>query len=142
MSIDANLVDQMFCACLLTEAEEARRPPGVILAEGITGEYGFHPDRLEGMREQVTAWLSELPDQFFADKGGGWSFLNLCTTKDDEQWTGLHGRMEQLVCLSLGLGLMAYLMPRAVWKSFPGGMPYVVIKIPDSVGVPAEQSEP
>ena len=37
--------------------------------------------------------------------------------------------MEDLVVLALGLKLGDYLLPREVWSSFPGRMPYVVFDV-------------
>lgn len=136
--IDPEAVEEAIKDCLFLEHEVAEPgvpPEGAVLVEGITGKYGFHPERLEEKREQVQAWLDELPDAFKATAGGGWSFLNMCNTRNDEQWTGLHQRMEQLMCLAMGLGLMTYCLPREMWSALPGGMPYVMIIDPDKTPV-------
>ena len=39
--------------------------------------------------------------------------------------------MEQLLTLGIGLGYAKYLMPREMWKMFPGGMPYFQIDLED-----------
>ena len=52
----------------------------------------------------------------------------MCNDKDGNQWTGFHQRMEQLLMLGIGLGLMEIQVPRNLWEAFPGGMPYVVFK--------------
>lgn len=72
--------------------------------------------------------LADLPDEFMQEKGGGWSFLNMCMTKDGEQW-GEHPNMEELMVLGCGLGLMKLQLPRAVWSSLPGGVPYLSVNL-------------
>jgi hypothetical protein len=48
--------------------------------------------------------------------------------KDGNQWTGLHLVMEQLFMLGLATDQANWCMPdREIWKSLPGGMPYVVV---------------
>jgi hypothetical protein len=36
--------------------------------------------------------------------------------------------MDELVCLGLAIGRIAFLMPREMWEMLPGGMPYIVVK--------------
>lgn len=127
-AVEAVLVD-----CLYTEAEieEAGKTPpdGCTVFEGIASSYGLHPGRLEAHREEVVGWIGQLQPQFLeGEGGGGWSFLNLCERADGVLWTGLHMRCEQLVALAHGLGLGEYLLPREIWSSFPGGVPYVVFR--------------
>lgn len=72
--------------------------------------------------------LAELPEPFFDNGGGGWSFLNLCTDRHDRLWTGEHSVCEQLIVLAQALDLATYPMPRDMWEILPGGMPYVMFK--------------
>ena len=46
---------------------------------------------------------------------------------DGTQWTDLHRTMEQLFLLGLASGLVTELMPRELWGSLPGGMPYYAV---------------
>jgi len=101
----------------------------MIEVEGVRSKFGFHPRRIKTHENQIIEFLQELPPQFHKNSGGGWSFLNLCNTKDGEQWTGFHLRMEQLVCLGMAIGKMKYLLPKEVWSALPGGMPYVMIDL-------------
>jgi hypothetical protein len=71
--------------------------------------------------------LSDLPDEFQASGGGGWSFLNACMTKTGEQWTGMHPTMDKLFMLGIAAGKARWLMPRDMWSVLPGGMPYVSV---------------
>lgn len=86
--------------------------------------FELHHQRLEEKRELVTALLAELPAKFKE----GYTFLNFCTTKDGEQWTGEHRVCEQLIVMAIGLDLMKYCMPREMWAILPGGVPYIMIK--------------
>ena len=117
----SQLTQDAFMDCLFKEGEDTTNH---IRVEGVTNIFGLHPQRLEEKRELVTALLAELPEEFKQ----GWSFLNLCTTKRGEQWTGMQRICEQLVVMAIGLELMEYCTPRALWQIFPGNVPYVMIK--------------
>lgn len=117
----SELTSNAFMDCLFKEGEDTTNH---VKVEGLTSMFGLHPQRLEEKRELVTALLAELPAEFKE----GWSFLNLCTTKDGELWTGMHRVCEQLVVMAIGLGLMEYCMPREMWVILPGGVPYLMIK--------------
>ncbi len=117
----SGLTHNAFMDCLFREGEDTTNH---VKVEGITSKFGLHPQRLEEKRELVTALLAELPAKFKE----GWTFLNLCTTKDGEQWTGMHRICEELVVMAIGLGLMEYFMPREMWGFLPGGVPYLMIK--------------
>ena len=132
VQIDPQEVEKAFLDCLYKEAEMegvSGIPEGTVLVEGIMNKLGFHPQRLESKRSQVTRWLGLLPKQFHKGGGGGWSFLNACDQEDGTQWTGLHQRMDQLFCLGIGLGLVKYQLPREMWGALPGGVPYCEIDI-------------
>ena len=102
-------------------------PEGSTHVEGVAGQYLFNEKRLERYRSEIIKWLNDLPDNFHKDKGGGWSFLNACNTRDGDLWTGFHERMDQLFAMAFGLKLAQFLMPRNMWMMFPGGMPYIVV---------------
>lgn len=111
--------------------DDERDPAGIVpqdavLVEGVTRTFGFHPGRLAEIKPDVDALLAELPEQFQGGKGGGWSFLNACMDRNDHQW-GEHQDIEALVCLGIGAGSAAFLMPRDMWDVLPGGMPYFVV---------------
>ena len=95
--ISASAVEAAVRDCLYTQEEietlpkdENGVPAGTVVVEGILGPMGFHPERLEAKREQVTEWLQGLPLAFRpatvvesngATGGGGWSFLNACMAR-------------------------------------------------------------
>jgi len=60
-----------------------------IIVEGITGKYGFDPDRIATQKDNINSMLNELPDSFMQNIGGGMSFLNACVTKDGKQYLQL-----------------------------------------------------
>lgn len=129
--IDPNAVEAAYVSCLHTDEEMASlpdgadAPEGAIIVQGVINRHGFHPDRVETQREQVSEWLAALPEMFRKTPSGGWSFLNACVDRNDEQWTGLHLRMDQLIALGQALGLAGWVLPDPeMWKMLPGGMPY------------------
>ena len=117
----SKLTQDTFMDCLFKKGEDTSDH---VTIEGLTDTFELHPQRLEEKRELVTALLAQLPPEFKE----GWSFLNLCVTKDGKQWTDLHRVCEQLVVMAIGLGLMKYLFPRHIWTLLPGGVPYLIMK--------------
>ena len=79
---------------------------------------------MEERRELVIALLAELPAEFKE----GYTFLNICTNKNGELWTGDHRVCEQLIVMAIGLNLMSYCFPRERWAILPGGVPYLIVK--------------
>lgn len=51
-----------------------------VIVQGITRNFGFHPERLKEQRELISAILAELPAEFKK----GYTFLNLCNNKNGE----------------------------------------------------------
>lgn len=98
---------------------------GALLVEGVIGKFGFSPEKIAAHKSEIRELLADMPDEFQMDKGGGWSFLNLCNDRHGEQWTGMHQTMDELVALGQAAGMAKFLMPRDMWAMFPGGMPYV-----------------
>lgn len=117
----SELVSNSFMKCLFKEGEDTSN---YVKVEGIMKNFGLHPQRLEEQRELVTAMLAELPVEF----KDGWTFLNICTNKNGELWTGEHSVCEQLIVMAIGLNLMDYCFPREMWAILPGGVPYLIVK--------------
>ena len=124
MELSSKNVENAFLDCLFREGEDTTNHVEV---KGITLNIGFHPERLESHREEIKQMLSELPDEFQASKGGGWSFLNACNDKKGNQWTDLQAIMEQLFLLGIGIDEARFQLPRKMWSVLPGGMPYIVV---------------
>lgn len=135
MDLTAQNVETILSDVLFTD-EEAEKidpenstdPKEVIKVQGIVNHYGFHPKRLMGHQDDLKSMAANLPESFFASTGGGWSFLNVVSTKDGELWTGLHQTAEQFVCMLIGIGQAKWVLPRDMWASLPGGMPYLVLE--------------
>lgn len=119
-------VEEIFLDCLFQDGEDTS---GAMMAEGIIADYGFSPERLESHCDEIMAMLEELPDDFRESGGGGMSFLNACMDRHGNQWTGMHQTMEQLMVLGIALKLVSYMLPKSLWPSLHGGMPYFTILI-------------
>ena len=129
-------VGTLLAYCLFRQEEIGgdRKPIGgiePIVVNGLRLELGLHPRRVEECRDEVKDMLIEFPLEFFKGTGDGMSFLNLCDTKDGRQWTDLHQRMEELVCLGMACGYASFTTDKELWRILPGGMPYVVFDVTD-----------
>lgn len=118
---------EVFMKAMCTIEELGYEP---VVAEGPILTVAFEPERLEAQREQVRAWLRELPLEFFPKSmggGDGWTFLQMPFKRNDVHW-GEHPDCERLLQLAIALGEAQYLAPRSMWEVLPGGMPYVQFK--------------
>lgn len=104
------------------EITDGKPPENAIIVDGIMRKYAFHPERVAAAKPEIDALLAELPDAFRKDKGGGWSFLNACMDKNDNQW-GEHPDMEMLICLGIAAKSASWVM-KDMANILPGGMPY------------------
>lgn len=126
--IDSKEIDSIFKDCLMNkdiseiETEEAR------LVEGVMSKYLLSLDKLEEHEDRIMEILLCLHSNFLRSGGGGYSFLNACTDKNGDLWTGFHTRVEQLLVLGIGISKVEFQLPREMWKALPGGMPYFVVK--------------
>jgi hypothetical protein len=122
--IDPNRVQTMIQECLSGSKDVG------IPVEGVMATYVLLPEKLAQHRAEIVSMLEQLPEEFFTDGGGGWSFLNLCQTADGDLWTGMHQTVDVLCVLAFGLDLGKWLMPRPIWSALPGGLPYVAFDRP------------
>jgi hypothetical protein len=122
VTLTADRVRLVWVACLAERADD----PEVVIVEGVVGKYYLHRTHLESHRQEIGELLACLPDEFQAARGGGWSFLNACMTRNGEHW-GEHTDIERLVCLGIAVRLAKFLFPRAMWLALPGGVPYFCI---------------
>ena len=125
MKLTAENVERVHNECAPTVKEK------FVCVNGIKNNYIYDKDKIEMNKPAIKSMLSELPETFRKSKGGGWSFLNMCMTKADVQWTGLHVTMEKLMLLGMAAGLVEYLLPEKMWCILPGGMPYIAINDED-----------
>lgn len=128
--IDSKEVDDIFMDCLFKDDELVDGKPegGFKIGEGVMLRTGFHPGRLQSHEQKIIDILSELPDDFKSSGGGGMSFLNLCMDKTGHQW-GEHRNCDQLIALGNAIGKVKFPLPREVWSSLPGGVPYLMIDL-------------
>lgn len=118
-ALTAEGVEQAFVVC--------QSDLGDIEVDMIVGKVKFDSAKVEENSDAIAALLLDLPDQFMESGGGGWSFLNACMDRDDNQWTGLHLTMGKLFALGQAAGMVTCQMPREMWDLLPGGMPYYVV---------------
>lgn len=136
--VTSNMPSDTLTRCLLT-TEEAQNIDTKTIAEeqrdtarhgehtvvrGITAKFVLHRGRTEALREDVRALLDTLPEGFRQTKGGGQSLLN--ASPEDTQWE--HRETEALLVLGLALGLVEYTLPRELWHTLPGSMPYITYR--------------
>lgn len=125
--IEASRISEVLKDCLFKNEEIVDGVPifEPLITEGITTTFGFNPKRVLDNEKEINTMLDEM-DTIFVE---GWSFLNLCYDKDDNQWTGSHKTMEELMCLGMAIGRVSYCTPdKDIWALMPGGMPYIVIE--------------
>lgn len=122
----AQNIHDAFISCLFVEGEDTTN---AIIVDTIPGKVGFHPERLELSRQVVIDVIREMPMNFRPKKKGGsdgWSFLNLCMTKDGDHWAE-QPTINEFIALAFALKLGKFLLPREFWMMLPGGMPYLVL---------------
>ena len=124
MKLNSETVREIFLDCLFKENENR---DNAIMAAGITFSVGFNPIRLNKHKEDIVQLLDNLKDEFKQDLGGGYSFLEACFDKDGNHW-GEHRNAEELFLLGIAIDKVEYLLPRELWMTLPGGVPYLVIK--------------
>lgn len=128
--MNAQRLEEIFLDCLFhpEEIDIGGQPiPPFKEVAGIVQSFGFHAERLKSHEAEVVAMFDTLPIEFLSKKDGGgdgWTFLQLCMTRDGHQW-GEHRNCEQLVALALGLDHAWYPFGRDTWGSLPGGVPYI-----------------
>ena len=131
--LSADRVRDVMMSCLFKPEDlpgDGSTPADAITVQGIVRGFGFDPKRVEAAKPAIAEMLDQLPNEFRADGGGGWSFLNACTDKTGELWTGMQQSVDELVCLGIAAGYAEYLLPRDMWAVLPGGVPYFSVKTP------------
>jgi hypothetical protein len=124
MELTSKNVEEIFLDCFFKDDEIVNGKPTTepIIAEGVILTCGFNEKRLKAHKTTIIEMLDQLPEKFKQ----GWSFLNMCTTKDGVLW-GEHKHMEQLVCMGIAIGKIKSCTPREYVQFLPGGVPYYQI---------------
>jgi len=122
----AERVDLVIMDCLYKpeEVPDNKSPVDAVIVKGIVRTFAFHPARLTLNKANITEMISEMNSTFHKSGGGGWTFLNMCVDKNDQQW-GEQSNCEALLCLAIGTEQGGYLLPREMWSSLPGSVPYI-----------------
>lgn len=121
--LTAKTVENLFNECLAKDKTEDNNTKVI----GITHTFLFDNNKIEQNKDAITELLLELPTEFRENSGGGYSFLMACNDKNGNQWTDMQFTMEKLFALGLASGKVQELLPRAMWKILPGGVPYYII---------------
>ncbi len=134
--LNAKAVDDVMKSVLFKpeEVPDGKPPADAVIVEGLMAKFAFHPGRLNEAKPKIVAMLSELPEQFGKSKGGGWSFLNGCMDRNDNQW-GEQRDVDHLVVLGIGIGAASWML-RDMMSALPGGVPYFEVH-PEAVQVAA-----
>ena len=133
--IDPKLVTALFEQALSNNETD-------MVVEGILHSYRISKDAVERDRAVIKAWITDLPLEFLMEHGGGWSFLNLCRDRNGEQWSGLHMVCEQLFVLAASLNMAKILLPRSMWSTLPGGVPYLAFTLQPGGFPQKEEAQP
>lgn len=137
--LTANNVEEVIKDSLFRAGEDISKHVAV---SGVVSTFGFHPGRLASHKAEIKEMLSQLPEQFHAGTGDGWSFLQACMTRTGQQW-GEHRNIDALLCLGIATKQARILFPRSMWNAFPGGVPYFVVgEQADEMCLKEKQGEP
>jgi hypothetical protein len=125
-------VVRIFNDCLFTDEEvaavkEEQLKELAVVVEGIKVRLGLNKERVEKNKSEIVAIINKMHPNFRE----GWSFLNLVLDKDMKQWASDHRTAEQLLILATAAGICRYTVPRQMWASMPGGLPYIQLDIED-----------
>ena len=126
MKLTNQNVEDVFFKCLFKEGEDTSN---AIIVKGVRMNIGFHPERLEESYYTITELLLQCHENFMENsKAKGYTFLAFCEDKNSEQWTSLHEVCDMLITMGIAIGKVEFIMPRDIWETLPGGMPYLQIK--------------
>lgn len=122
----ARKIHEIFMYCLFDEGEDQT---GAVLVQGLSSGFGFHPERLAEVKEDLRKIASDVvSDEFLESKGGGMTFLRLPVGRDGKVWCE-QKTSQELMCLCIASGFANYCLPRELWDMMPGGVPYLVFNL-------------
>lgn len=116
-------VARILAKCLHSSAANISCKSELVNVEGIQKEFIFNMNMLNSERQHIEDMLKELPVGFKQ----GWSFCEMYNTKSGRQWARNVNIMEALMVLGVAIGKLSYPVPKALWWSLPGGMPYLIL---------------
>ncbi|MFF2532348.1 hypothetical protein ACFVS2_25900 [Brevibacillus sp. NPDC058079] len=130
MLINPNRVNEILVDCLYKKEEIVDGKPIIpyVGVQGVQGAIGFHPERLQSHKQEISDMIENLPKEI--DSVEGLSFLNVCQDKEGNLWTGMHKTCDELIMLAIGLELLEFTMSKELWMMCPGGMPMIRVKHP------------
>ena len=107
--------------------------------EGIMQVWRFDVANVQKQKNRIAELLDELPDNFKVGFGDGWTFLNACHDKHGNLWTGVDSIIDQLFSLGMAADMVRVCLPRELWSTLPGEMPYYAV---DTNGIKSKTSNP
>lgn len=144
--INVEEVKKILMDCLFKKEElnsESLPTEPWIASSGVVSQFGFNANRIEKHAGRIHEILKELPSEFqplSGGGGGGWTFLNACQDKEGVLW-GQQRDVDELLTLGIAAGWAEIQMPRELWSSLPGGVPYFEV-LEERKKVEATQPEP
>lgn len=133
--IQSTRVTEIFMDCLLKADEISKDNKPIVkttVVEGINITVHLHKKRLESHKKEIESMIDNLSEVFYK----GYSFINMCLDKNEEEWTSIAKVQQELLLLALGIDKMRYCLPKEEWDVFPYGVPYVISKFKDGYLAP------
>lgn len=123
--IPSSRVHELFKKSLFNEVELINGKPSLkpVVAEGVLINVGFHPERIENAREEISMMIDSLNPDIDTDKGI--LFFHICRDRNGNRWTDSYQICEELVLMGIALGILEYSLPRDFWSFFPGSVPFI-----------------
>lgn len=130
MELTAENVNKVFDACQFDPNNPNNTDSAEIqLVRGVKIEICFDVRSVQQFGVNIEDFLNRLPNTFKMSGGQGWSFLNMCVDIHGNQWCDDHITMDKLVCLGIASNLVQFFLPRNMWPTMPGGVPYIQVKL-------------
>lgn len=122
--LSADRVTEIFQLCFVSNQ---KTEDTIEVLDGVSAPCYFSIIGINYYKDEIDAMLMQLPDEFMASKGGGYSFMYAAHNNKGEHWADLHASMAALFNLGLATSKVKLLLPREYWDILPGGMPYYAV---------------
>lgn len=121
------IVGTLFNDCLITIGSVDNE----IVVEGFTRTVSLDSKKLETNRQAIIDCLTEFPPAFLLQFGGGYSLLGANIDRHNHIWnpSGSQIIAESIFLLGMGINCVRPVLPKYLWESLPGGVPYYVINL-------------